>query len=218
MEAVAKQEMIAHLINEGEKDGAVQLLSEWSAQTSFKDVIFNILEPLLVTWGKLWMKGDLSLAHGYLSGKVAEEFYLIAAKDPTFSNSSVQSKGTVVLGNVEDDFHPLGRRLVSIYAQAAGWNIIDLGTDVPAELFIEKAIEHNADIIAVSAMMFTTAKNIMKIRQELDNLSLSGKIKLAVGGAVFKLRPGLVAEVGGDGTADTALDAPELFEKLININ
>jgi len=218
MDTAAKQEMITHLINEGEKDEAVQLLSDWSDQTSFKDVIFRILEPLLVSWGKLWMQGKLSLAHGYLSGKVAEEFYLIAAKDPSFNNLSVQSKGTIVLGNVEDDFHPLGRRLVGIYAQAAGWNIIDVGTDVPAELFIEKAIEHNAAIIAVSSMMFTTAKNILKIREELDKQLLSGKIKLAVGGAVFKLRPELVAEVGGDGTADTALDAPSLFDKLIMQN
>jgi len=210
-----QQELIASLINEGEKDKAVQILSAWSEQTSFKDVIFNILEPMLVSWGKLWMQGKLSLAHGYLSGKVAEEFYLIAAKDPEFSNSVTNTKGTVVLGNVEDDFHPLGRRLVNIYSQAAGWNMIDLGTDVPAELFIEKAIEYNADIIAVSAMMFTTAKNISKIRTEIDNNFPSGKIKLAVGGAVFKLRPELVAEIGGDGTADTAIDAPDLFDTLM---
>jgi len=218
MEVAEQQQMIAHLINEGEKEDAIQLLTGWSEQTSFKDVIFNVLEPLLVTMGKRWMKGELSLAHGYLSGKIAEEFYLIAAKDPVFNSSTAQPKGTVVLGNVEDDFHPLGRNLVGIYAQAAGWNIIDLGTDVPAELFIEKAIEHNASIIAVSAMMFTTAKNILKIREALDHHALSGKIKLAVGGAVFKLRPGLVAEVGGDGTAETALEAPELFEKLLTLN
>jgi methanogenic corrinoid protein MtbC1 len=125
-------------------------------------------------------------------------------------------KGTVVLGNVEDDFHPLGRRLVGIYAQAAGWNIVDLGTDVPAELFVEKAIEHQADIIAVSAMMFTTAKNIRKVKHELGKNTQSQHIKLAVGGAVFKLRPEMVAEVGGDGTADTAIDAPVLFDRLIN--
>jgi hypothetical protein len=98
MDTAAKQVMITHLINEGEKDEAVQLLSDWSDQTSFKDVIFRILEPLLVSWGKLWMQGKLSLAHGYLSGKVAEEFYLIAAKDPSFNSLSVQSKGTIRFG------------------------------------------------------------------------------------------------------------------------
>jgi len=215
MDNKEKQELIATLISEGEKDKAVQLLSDWSYQSSFKDIIFSVLEPMLVEWGKLWMSGKLSLAHGYLSGKVAEEFYLLAANDTEFKNSKVKSKGTVILGNVEDDYHPLGRRLVGIYAQAAGWEIIDLGTDVPAELFIEKAIENKADIIAVSAMMFTTAKNIIKVRHELDANALSGKVKLAVGGAIFKLRPELVAEIGGDGTAETAINAPDLFDALL---
>jgi len=215
MDAEEKQEIIANYINEGEKDDAVRLLLEWSQQTSFKDVIFNVLEPMLTKWGKLWMQGKLSLAHGYLSGKVAEEFYLHASRDPEFTTTSAKSKGTIILGNVEDDFHPLGRRLVSIYSQASGWNVIDLGNDVPAELFIGKAIENDAGIIAVSAMMFTTAKNIVKVRQELEKNSLSGKIKLAVGGAVFKLRPELVAEVGGDGTAGTAMGASDLFDRLL---
>ncbi|PKP30559.1 MAG: corrinoid-binding protein [Bacteroidetes bacterium HGW-Bacteroidetes-16] len=215
MDTVNKREMIAHLINEGEKDSAVQLLLEWSTQTSFKEVIFNVIEPMLTELGQLWMRGNISLAHGYLSGKVAEEFYLMAAGDQEFNLSRIQHRGTVVLGNIEDDFHPLGRRLVNIYAQSAGWNIIDLGTDVTAERFIEKAIENKADIVAVSAMMFTTAKNIIKVRQELDKNSLSGKVMLAVGGAVFKLRPELVTEIGGDGTADTAIGASNLFETLL---
>ena len=216
MDTFEQQEMLSHLINEGEKDQAVKFLAELAGQTSFKEVIFKVLEPLLMKWGRLWMQGKLSLAHGYISGKVAEEFYLLAAKDPEFNKSTELKKGTVVIGNAEDDFHPLGRHLVSIYAQASGWNMIDLGTDVLAEVFVEKAIEHKADIIAVSAMMFTTAKNILKVRQEMDKNGLTGKVKLAVGGAVFKLRPELVVEVGGDGTADNAMEAPELFEKLLN--
>jgi methanogenic corrinoid protein MtbC1 len=215
MDQLEKQKVIANLIYNGEKEKSLMLLTEWSSESSFKDVIFNILEPMLLEWGKLWMQGKLSLADGYLSGKVAEEFYLAASKNSEYISSNQQKKGTLVIGNIEDDFHPLGRRLVSIYSQTAGWNVIDLGNDVPAELFVEKAIENKADIIAVSAMMFTTAKNILKVRTELDKQSLSGKIKLAVGGAVFKLRPGLVLELGGDGTADTAIEAPELFDRLI---
>jgi methanogenic corrinoid protein MtbC1 len=215
MNIAEKQEALAHLINEGEKDAAVKMLLDWANQSSYKDVIFNILEPLLVEWGKLWMQGKLSLAHGYLSGKVAEELFMHASSNKEFITAKQQNKGTVVLGNTEDDFHPLGRKLVHIFSQASGWNIIDLGNDVPAETFVEKAIEHNASIIAVSAMMFTTAKNIEKIRKELDTQSLTGKIQLAVGGAVFKLRPGLVADVGGDGTANNAIEAPALFDSLL---
>ncbi|MDO9510620.1 MAG: cobalamin-dependent protein [Bacteroidales bacterium] len=218
MDTEEKKSLLADTINEGEKDKAVKLLSDWASQFGYKETIFTVLEPLLIEWGKLWMQGKLSLAHGYLSGKVAEEFYLIASQSKEFLSSKKRSKGTIILGNIEDDFHPLGRRLVNIFSNAAGWNIIDLGNDVPAELFVEKAIENKADIIAVSAMMFTTAKNIIKVRNEIDKNGLTDKVKLAVGGAVFKLRPELVAEIGGDATADNAIDAPALFDSLLKKN
>lgn len=215
MDLAEKQEKLTHLINEGEKDEAMALLLKWVEQSSFKHVIFNILEPILVEWGKLWMQGKLSLAHGYLSGKIAEELFMHAIQNKEFVAENIQNKGTVILGNIEDDFHPLGRRLVHIFSQSAGWNVIDLGNDVVAELFVDKAIEHNAEIIAVSAMMFTTAKKIIRIREILNEKGLSGKIQLAVGGAVFKLRPDLVNEVEADGTVGNAIEAPSLFDSLL---
>ena len=65
-------------------------------------------------------------------------------------------------------------------------------------------------------MMFTTAENIRKVRREIDMRKLTGKIKLAVGGAVFRIRPELISEVGGDGTASNAPEAPKKFEELWN--
>jgi methylmalonyl-CoA mutase cobalamin-binding domain/chain len=123
-------------------------------------------------------------------------------------------KGAVVIGNIEDDFHSLGRRTVGLFLEAAGWDVHDLGNDIPAEQFIEKAIEVNASVIGVSAMMQTTALNIRKVREILDRSGLNGTIKLAVGGAVFNLRPELVTEVGGNGTAFNAVGADELFQRL----
>lgn len=215
MDVAEKRQILFELVSEGEKDKAVKQLILWAGESGFKAIIFEVLEPALVEWGKRWMQGKLSLAHGYLSGKVAEEFYMEASKNPDFNKDSKAQKGTIILGNIEDDFHPLGRRLVNIYSQAAGWNIIDLGNDVTAEMFVDNAVENKAAIIAVSAMMFTTAKNIGKVRAELEKRNLSGTIKLAVGGAVFKLRPELVQQVGGDGTAETAIDAPALFGRLM---
>ncbi len=215
MDSQEQINVLAETMNDGDKEKAVKLLVDWAEKNGFKEIIFTVLEPLLIKLGKLWMQGKLSLAQGYLSGKVAEEFYLIASQSEEFLISKAEVKGTILLGNIEDDFHPLGRRLVNIFSKASGWNTIDLGNDIPAENFIESAVKNNADIIAVSAMMFSTAKNIEKIRKELDRQSLSDRIKLAVGGAVFRLRPELVADVGGDGTADNAIDAPALFESLI---
>ena len=214
MDIKEQQQLLWSLIDEGEKDKALDLLLDSAGETSFKKVIFEILEPSMVEWGKLWMQGKLSLAHGYLVGKIAEELYLKASLSKEFLAAAPQKKGTIILGNIEDDFHPLGRRLVNIFSQTAGWEIIDLGNDVMAETFVEKAQERQAHIIAVSAMMFTTARNIHKVRQELDKRGLTGKVQLAVGGAVFKLRPELVAEIGADGTTTSAIEAPALFDSL----
>lgn len=216
MDNQRRQMQLAQFIEEGEKDKAVQSLVSWAYELGYKNVIIEILEPFLIEWGKLWMQGKLSLAHGYLAGKVAEELFINASKTKDFSSGDTNNKGTIVLGNIEDDFHPLGRRLVNIFATAAGWKIQDLGNDVVAETFIEHALENQAQIIAVSAMMFSTARNIQKVRNELEKRSLSGKIQLAVGGAVFKLRPELVFEIGADGTADSAIEAPILFDKLLD--
>ena len=102
MENIEKQNLIAEFIKDGEKDQAVKQLTEWASETGFRQVIFNVLEPMLVAWGKLWMKGELSLAHGYLSGKVAEEFYMLASQNEEFVTTSIKNKGKVIIGNIED--------------------------------------------------------------------------------------------------------------------
>ena len=104
--------------------------------------------------------------------------------------------------------------MVGTFLKAAGWQVYDLGIDVTPEEFISKALEVDARIIGASAMIFTTAMNTKKLRQKIDNRRLRGRLQLAVGGAVFKLRPELVEEVGGDGSTNNALNAPALFDEL----
>ena len=74
-----------------------------------------------------------------------------------------------MIGNIEDDFHSLGRQTVCPFLTAAGWEVHDLGNDVPAEQFLDKALEVNASVIGVSAMMQTTALNIRKLRAMIDD-------------------------------------------------
>lgn len=120
----------------------------------------------------------------------------------------------MVVGNIEDDFHSLGRKMLTTFLAAAGFEVRDLGNDVPVEQFMQAAIESHARVIGVSAMIFTTAANIRGLREAIDRAGRRDRLQLAVGGAVFGLRPHLVAEVGGDGTASSALLAPALFTSL----
>lgn len=201
----------ASIIN-AERDLAVALLEDISQSLGRRRVINEILEPVLLDIGERWTREELSLAQGYIAGKVAEDILLKAARE--CQNPIRPAKGPVVIGNIEDDHHSLGRRMVGIFLEAAGWEVLDLGNDVPAEDFVDKAVECGARIIGVSAMMLTTAEGIADVRRILEERGLGGQIQLAVGGAVFNLRPELAIQLGGDGTCTNAMQAPALFDRL----
>lgn len=202
---------IVEFIITGNKEGADSILNKKIEDFSHRYTIQNILEPALKIIGQKWNNEEISLAAGYLAGKIAEEILIRTIEnEPKIE----EYKGTAVIGNIEDDYHSLGRKLITVFLIASGWNVIDLGNDITPQEFIEAAIKENADVIGVSAMMYTTAKKIIDVRKKLDEHNLTGKIKLAVGGAIFNLRPDLVKEVGGDGTALNAVDVPNLFNKL----
>ncbi len=201
------------LMLEAERERAVSTLLEHARNHGFQSAVGDLLEPVLVRVGEEWCRERISLAQGYVAGKIAEDVLVAAAT--SHGDLLLDVKGPAVLGNVEDDYHSLGRKMVAVFLRAAGWKVVDLGNDVPAGGFVDAAVEHGARVIGVSAMMLTTAENIRAVRAELDARGLSGRVMLAVGGAVFKLRPGLVREVGGDGTAPSAIQAPALFDRLL---
>ncbi|WP_224981349.1 cobalamin B12-binding domain-containing protein [Geomonas agri] len=174
-------------------------------------VIAEVLDPAIVQLGTLWEGESMSLAQNFIASKIAEDALLRCLPD---HEKDRDRKGVAVIGNIEDDFHSLGRRTVGLFLNAAGWQVVDLGNDVPAEQFLEKAREVGARVIGVSAMMQTTAMNIRKLRDLIDGAGEQERIKLAVGGAVFNWRPELVTEVGGDGTTRNAVGADELFTCL----
>jgi methylmalonyl-CoA mutase cobalamin-binding domain/chain len=216
MSAEQTRKSVIDAILEGERELANSLLDNYAAACgSYRIAMSEVLEPVLEEIGIKWAEENTSLAQGYVAGKVAEDMLFKIIQDEQELLQKQEVKGTVVLGNIEDDFHSLGRKLVSIFLQSAGWIVHDLGSDVSPEEFVDKAVETGACIIGVSAMMYTTSANIKKVRDELDRRNLSGKIMLAVGGAVFRLRPELTHEVGGDGTAANGYQVPQLFAELL---
>ncbi len=207
---------VMNAILDADKKGAKDILDAYARDHGYSEAALEVLEPALVRIGELWeTTGDVSLAQAYVAAKVAADFMDSMAENEPQDSSASTMKGKVVIGNIEEDFHSLGRNMVKVFLERDGWEVIDLGNDVTAEEFVEGALEHGAEIIAASAMMYTTAVNIRKIREKLDCRGLSNRIKLAVGGAVFRLRPELLEEVGGDGTASNAIKVPALFDRLL---
>lgn len=197
-----------------DRGSANALVDQWAKDRSYSEALKILLEPAVREFGIMWSGDDnISLAQGYIAGKIAEDIV-----NKAFAEHPPQQKETsdysVVLGNIEDDYHPLGRRLLASFLAMNGWNVIDLGNDTLAGDFVDAAIENHARVIGVSAMMYDHALNIIKVREELNRRALNGKIQLAVGGAVFNEHLVLVEKVGGDGSAPNAIDAIELFENL----
>ena len=209
------QHALIELIQKADRQSANVLLDTWAAKNGYDRLLKDVLEPTLLLIGEEWRNSEnFTLAQSYMAAKVAEDALVKAAEHKKKSSEKTSVKGPVVIGNIEDDFHSLGRRMIGTFLQADGWIVEDLGNDVLAEEFVDKAVDIGARVIGVSAMMRTTAHNISTLRTELDRRGLTGRIQLAVGGAVFLVCPGLDLEVGGDGTTRTAIDAPVLFQRL----
>ncbi len=204
-------QLLTAMINADRSAAAALVEQVLASGVEPRQVIADILDPAIVRLGQLWEAETMSLAQNFVASKIAEDTLLRCIPDKA---DNAHGKGAVVIGNIEDDFHSLGRKTVGLFLAAAGWEVHDLGNDVPAEELLAKALEVNACVIGASAMMQTTALNIRKLRQLIDEGAFAGRIKLAVGGAVFNWRPELVAEVGGDGTAHNAIGADELFMRL----
>jgi methanogenic corrinoid protein MtbC1 len=212
---VELREALYASILEVRRADAVATLKGAADAFGFPAVIADILEPTLKLIGERWNSDRISLAQAYVAGKVAEDLLgLIAADEMERGKEPATPRGTTVICNAEDDYHGLGRKMVSTFLRIEGWKVIDLGNDVLAPILVDEAESRGARVIGVSAMMLTNARNISKVREELLRRGLGDRIRLAVGGAVFAMRPELVEEVGGDGSAMTAIEAPALFERL----
>ena len=102
---------------------------------------------------------------------------------PLLVAAGVEEKGTVILGTVKGDLHDIGKNLVRMMMEGKGLKVVDLGVDVPASAFVEAAKEHDAKVIACSALLTTTMGEMKTVVDAVKASDLNGKVKIMVGGA-----------------------------------
>lgn len=124
-----------------------------------------------------------------------------------------KSVGIVVIGTVRGDIHDIGKRIVAAMLEAAGFEVNDLGVDVPPEKFVEKTQESKAHIVAMSALLTVTTPEQRVVIQTLKKAGVRDSVKVAVGGAAVTSE--WAREIGAEGYSDNAVDAVELFKKLV---
>jgi len=137
----------------------------------------------------------------------------MALLKPHLKNAEVVSAGKVVIGTVKGDLHDIGKNLVAMMLEGAGFEIIDLGTDVPPEKFVEAVREQGAQIIAMSALLTTTMASIKNTIDALNTAGLRGQVKVMIGGA--PVTQNYADQIGADGFSTDASRAVSTAKELV---
>ena len=133
--------------------------------------------------------------------------------EPELVKSGVKMIGKVAIGTVKGDLHDIGKNLVAMMFKGAGFEVLDLGVDVPAEKFVATAVDHQADLVGMSALLTTTMTQMKGVVQALKEKGVGAKIM--VGGA--PLTQNYADEIGAQGYAADAASAVEVGKSLLQL-
>lgn len=132
---------------------------------------------------------------------------------PLFLQGEVPSIGKVVLGTVQGDLHDIGKNLVGIMLKGAGFEIVDLGKDVPPEVFVDTAEQEGAGVIGMSTLLTTTTPVMLRVIELVKERGLTGKVKTIVGGAPVSQE--LADDIGADAYGFDAANAVDRVKDLV---
>ncbi len=135
---------------------------------------------------------------------------------PLMEGAAVETLGKAIIGTVKGDLHDIGKNLVASMLEGCGFEVINIGIDVPKEKFVEAVKEHNADILAMSALLTTTMPYMKEVIEALEAAGIRQQVKVMVGGA--PLSQEYADEIGADGYSDNANSAVALAKSLMGKN
>jgi len=131
---------------------------------------------------------------------------------PRLAGGESQSRGTVIMATVKGDLHDIGKNLVSMMLEGAGFKVLDLGVDLSVEKLIDQVKAVGPDVLGLSALLTTTMPEMQKVIAELKNQGLRDKVKVLVGGA--PVDRAFAEKIGADGYGSNAAEAVELARRF----
>ena len=134
---------------------------------------------------------------------------------PHLAKEGVPLRGKVVIGTIKGDLHDIGKNLVGIMLKGAGFEVIDLGSDVSPEAFVDAAVQEEASLIGMSALLTTTMARMKDVVALIESRGLQGQIRTIVGGA--PVSPEFAREIGADGYASDGATAVERVKALLEV-
>ena len=195
------------------KEAEVKSLTQQALDkgASARDVLDKGLLAGMDVVGQRFKAGDMFIPEVLLCARCMHGAMDILK--PLLAEGDAAGVGTCLIGTVEGDLHDIGKNLVSMMLQGAGFNVIDLGTNITAQQFVEAVKEHQPHILGMSALLTTTMPRMEETIQALKEAGLRDKVKIMAGGA--PVTKDFVEKIGGDAYGANAAAATEKAKELL---
>ncbi len=175
------------------------------------DIVSSGLQAGMLIVGDKFSAGDFFIPDMLLAARAVAR--AMEAIRPRLSESEMPTLGRVVIGTVSGDIHDIGKNFVAMFLRGAGFEVFDLGINVPADRFVAAVKEHAPDIVGMSALVTTTMPAMQHVIAALGSAALLSQVKVIVGGAPVTQR--FADQIGADGYAPNGGAAIRLCQKLL---
>lgn len=213
----ARSDILNKLVNsviEGNSEAARNSAAEaLAAQLDPLEAIENGLAKGLREVGTRFDCGEMFLMQLILSGEAMKAGVEIMKPEILSQKKQLKGSGTFLIGTVEGDLHDIGKSIVSAMLTAEGFDVVDIGVDIPDKVFVDKAREIKPQILGLSALMTTTRLKQKDVIQALNQAGTRNELKVMVGGAT--VTPEWAKEIGADAYGEDAVDAPKKARQLL---
>lgn len=193
-----------------EKEQVIQATNTGLAEGAEPFELLEAVTEALAVVGDGFTTGDLFLPELIYASDCAQGAIAILEETIKSQGSQMAHKGTVVLGTVKGDLHDIGKSIVAALLIANGYQVIDLGTDVPAIELVQAVKENNADVLGLSALLTTTAAEMGNTIKLLKSEGVRDSVKVMIGGGATNANYANL--IGADAYGETAVDSIEIVK------
>jgi 5-methyltetrahydrofolate--homocysteine methyltransferase len=201
------------VLNGDAKKTDAEVRAALEANVPAAEILHQACIPAMTEVGRLFEAGEKFVPEMLISARAMQA--ALQLLKPHLVRAGVQSLGKVVIGTVAGDLHDIGKNLVAMMLEGAGFEIIDLGTDVSADKFVNAVRDHKPDLVGMSALLTTTMTSIGATIKALTEAGLRDKVKVLVGGA--PLTQEFADKVGADGFAPDAGSASRVAKAVLGV-
>ena len=174
--------LLSQAIDGGDREKTVQLTAEaLGAGTNPQEIITQGLQAGMAVVGEKFSNGEYFLPDMLMAARAMKA--ALEVLKPSLEETGIPTIGKVVIGTVEGDMHDIGKNVVATFLSGNGFEVFDLGLNVPVQNFIDEVKEKKPDILGMSALLTTTMPVMSKVIKALEEIGMRSSVKVIVGGA-----------------------------------